>query len=148
MKVDLLIHSQHTKLPLYRGDIDEVLGVLHLRKVLEPLEHGELTKASLLENASEPYFVPAGTPLDTQLRNFQRQRQRIGLVVDEYGDVDGLVTRTCSRRSSASSPPTRRPTAPTCILRTTAPIWSTAPPMCASSIAPCAGSCRPMGRRR
>lgn len=90
--VDLLIHSQHTKLPLYRGDIDDVLGVLHLRKVLEPLEHGELTKASLLENADDPYFVPAGTPLNTQLRNFQRQRQRIGLVVDEYGDVDGLVT--------------------------------------------------------
>lgn len=90
--VDLMVHSQHTKLPIYRTDIDNVLGVLHLRKVLEPLEHGELTKDSLLEYAGEPYFVPAGTPLDTQLRNFQRQRQRIGLVVDEYGDVDGLVT--------------------------------------------------------
>ena len=89
---DLLVHSQHTKLPLYRGDIDDVLGVLHLRKVLEPLEHEELTKEWLLENANEPYFVPAGTPLNTQLRNFQRQRQRIGLVVDEYGEVDGLVT--------------------------------------------------------
>ncbi len=90
--IDLLIHSQHTKLPIYRGDIDDVLGVLHLRKVLQPLEHGELTKDALLEYANEPYFVPAGTPLNTQLRNFQRQRQRIGLVVDEYGDVDGLVT--------------------------------------------------------
>jgi Mg2+/Co2+ transporter CorB len=90
--VDLLIHSQHTKMPLFRGDIDEVLGMLHLRKVLEPLEHRELTKEALLDNAGEPYFVPAGTPLNTQLRNFQRQRQRIGLVVDEYGDVDGLVT--------------------------------------------------------
>lgn len=90
--VDLMVHSQHTKLPIYRTDIDNVLGVLHLRKVLEPLKHGELSKDSLLEYAGEPYFVPAGTPLDTQLRNFQRQRQRIGLVVDEYGDVDGLVT--------------------------------------------------------
>ena len=45
-----------------------------------------------MENANEPYFVPAGTPLNTQLRNFQRQRQRVGLVVDEYGEVDGLVT--------------------------------------------------------
>lgn len=90
--VDIVVHSQHTKLPLFRGDIDEVLGMLHLRKTLEPLEHGELTKEWLLENATEPYFVPAGTPLNTQLRNFQRQRQRIGLVVDEYGDVDGLVT--------------------------------------------------------
>jgi Mg2+/Co2+ transporter CorB len=60
--------------------------------VLEPLEHEVLTKKWLLENASDPYFVPAGTPLNTQLRNFQRQRQRIALVVDEYGDVDGLVT--------------------------------------------------------
>ena len=90
--IDLLVHSQHTRLPLYRGDIDDVLGVLHLRKVLQPLEHTELDKNWLLENASEPYFVPLGTPLNTQLRNFQRQRQRIGLVVDEYGDVDGLVT--------------------------------------------------------
>lgn len=90
--VDLLVHSQHAKLPLYRGDIDDVLGVLQLRKVLEPLEHEELSKNWLLENANEPYFVPAGTPLNTQLRNFQRQRQRIALVVDEYGDVDGLVT--------------------------------------------------------
>jgi Mg2+/Co2+ transporter CorB len=90
--IELLVHSQHTRLPLYRRDIDDVLGVLHLRKVLQPLEHRELDKGWLLENASEPYFVPLGTPLDTQLRNFQRQRQRIGLVVDEYGDVDGLVT--------------------------------------------------------
>ena len=90
--VDLLVHSQHTRLPLFRGDIDNVLGMLHLRKVLGPLEHGELTREWLLENAGEPYFVPLGTPLSTQLRNFQRQRQRIGLVVDEYGDVDGLVT--------------------------------------------------------
>ena len=90
--VDMLVHSQHTRLPLYRGDIDNVLGVLHLRKILEPLEHTELDKNWLLENAREPYFVPLGTPLNTQLRNFQRQRQRIGLVVDEYGDVDGLVT--------------------------------------------------------
>jgi Mg2+/Co2+ transporter CorB len=90
--VELLVHSQHTRLPLYRGDVDDVLGVLHLRKILQPLEHRELDKDWLLENASEPYFVPLGTPLNTQLRNFQRQRQRIGLVVDEYGDVDGLVT--------------------------------------------------------
>ncbi len=90
--IELLMHSQHTRLPLFRGDVDNVLGVLHLRKVLQPLEHRELDKDWLLENASEPYFVPLGTPLNTQLRNFQRQRQRIGLVVDEYGDVDGLVT--------------------------------------------------------
>jgi Mg2+/Co2+ transporter CorB len=90
--VEQLVHSQHTRLPLFRGDIDNVLGMLHLRKVLAPLEREELSTEWLLENAREPYFVPAGTPLSTQLRNFQRHRHRIGLVVDEYGDIDGLVT--------------------------------------------------------
>lgn len=89
---DQLVHSQHTRLPLFRGDVDNIVGMLHLRKVLAPLEHGELDRDWLVGNASEPYFVPAGTPLSTQLRNFQRHRQRVGLVVDEYGDIDGLVT--------------------------------------------------------
>jgi Mg2+/Co2+ transporter CorB len=87
-----LVHSQHTRLPMFRGDIDNIIGMLHLRKALAPLEHEELDVDWLVANASEPYFVPAGTPLSTQLRNFQRHRQRVGLVVDEYGDIDGLVT--------------------------------------------------------
>ena len=90
--VELLTHSQHTRLPVYRGDINDVEGILHLRRFIRLWEHDELTEALLLEYAEEPYFVPAGTPLHTQLRNFQRRHQRIALVVDEYGDIDGLVT--------------------------------------------------------
>jgi Mg2+/Co2+ transporter CorB len=90
--VELLLHSQHTRLPLYESDIDQLSGMLHLRRVLAPLARGDLTKERLRANAADPYFVPAGTPLHTQLRNFQHQGERIGLVVDEYGDIDGLVT--------------------------------------------------------
>ena len=85
-------HSQHTRQPLYRGDINNVEGMFHLRRFAKLWEHDELTVELLLANAEEPYFVPAGTPLHTQLRNFQQHQQRIGLVVDEYGDIDGLVT--------------------------------------------------------
>ncbi|MDX1432668.1 MAG: HlyC/CorC family transporter [Gammaproteobacteria bacterium] len=90
--VEQLVHSQHTRLPLYRGDIDNVVGILHLRRALGPLEREGLTVEWLIEHASEPYFVPAGTPLNTQLINFQRQRRRVGLVVNEYGEIQGLVT--------------------------------------------------------
>jgi Mg2+/Co2+ transporter CorB len=90
--VDQIVHSMHTRLPLYRGDVDEVVGMLHLRRVLRLCEQDDLGKDSLEAQAEEPYFVPAGTPLHTQLRNFQGRQQRIALVVDEYGDVEGLVT--------------------------------------------------------
>jgi len=90
--IEQIVHSQHTRMPVYHGDVDDVVGVLHLRRVLGALQREELTVQSLRESASEPYFVPAGTPLSTQLINFQRQQQRIGLVVDEYGDIEGLVT--------------------------------------------------------
>lgn len=90
--LEQLTNSQHTLLPLFRGDVDDIIGVLHLRKMLDPLEHGDLDVDELHRYADEPYFVPAGTPLNTQLTNFQRQRARLGLVVDEYGDIEGLVT--------------------------------------------------------
>ena len=90
--LEQVANSQHTHLPVYRGDVDDIVGILHLRKILKPLQAGEFSKDLLVENAQDPYFVPAGTPLNTQLRNFQRQKRRIGLVVDEYGDIEGLVT--------------------------------------------------------
>ncbi|MDX1513506.1 MAG: HlyC/CorC family transporter [Gammaproteobacteria bacterium] len=90
--VEQLLNSQHTRLPVYRTDINNVLGVLHLKKILRYVNHGKVEIEDLIENSEEPYFVPAGTPLSTQLRNFQRQNQRMGLVVDEYGDIEGLVT--------------------------------------------------------
>ena len=86
-----VVHSQHTRLPLYRGDVNEIEGVLHLRRVVAPPRENGLA-AWLRAQASEPYFVPAGTPLSVQLRNFQRAQERLGLVVDEYGDIKGLVT--------------------------------------------------------
>ena len=82
----------HNKLPVYDGDIDRVLGVLHVRKTLAALNSREIDRETLRELFAEPYFVPTGTPVFQQLQYFQENRQRIGLVVDEYGEVQGLVT--------------------------------------------------------
>ncbi len=87
-----LATSQHTRLPLYCESIDNVVGIIHLRKVLRLFKHEEFSKELLKETAQEIYFIPEGTPLNTQLLNFQRHKRRIGLVVNEYGDIQGLVT--------------------------------------------------------
>ncbi len=83
--------SEHTRLPVYRDNIDDVVGILHLRK-LANLATQSFDEASLIALLDEPYFVPEGTPLSTQLVQFQRRRLRIALVVDEYGDIQGIVT--------------------------------------------------------
>jgi Mg2+/Co2+ transporter CorB len=83
--------SQHTRMPVYRDDIDHVVGILHFRR-LANLAEQEVTKDSLESLLSDPYFVPEGTPLSTQLVQFQRRRERIALVVDEYGDIQGILT--------------------------------------------------------
>ncbi len=83
--------SQHTRLPVFRDHIDKVLGVLHLRDVAH-LAGQRFDKNALIKLLNEPYFVPEGTPLSTQLVQFQRRRQRIAFVVDEYGDIQGIVT--------------------------------------------------------
>jgi Mg2+/Co2+ transporter CorB len=87
----LIGSSQHTRLPVYRDTIDNVVGILHLRK-LANLARQDLTSDNLLRLLSEPYFVPEGTPLSTQLVQFQRRGERTALVVDEYGDIQGIVT--------------------------------------------------------
>lgn len=87
-----LTTSHHTRLVVHAGSSDNLLGVLHVRKVLHALTSGELDPETLKENLEQPYFVPAGTPLFTQLRNFQGSRRRLALVVDEYGELEGLVT--------------------------------------------------------
>ena len=87
-----LRNSQHTRLPLYWDGIDNVTGVLHLRDVVNAMSEGTLGKETLTRLAREPYYVPEGTPLNKQLLNFQRAKKRIALVVDEYGDIQGLVT--------------------------------------------------------
>ena len=82
----------HNKLPVFDGDISRVLGVLHVRKLLPLLGQRALTAQQVIERIVPPYFVPTGTPLLQQLQMFQDNRQRVGLVVDEYGELRGLVT--------------------------------------------------------
>ena len=89
-----LRNSDYTRLPVYKGDINNVVGILHLRNAIRFL-HGDdksITHAAFKRFAGEPYFVPEGTPLHTQLLNFKSAKRRMALVVDEYGDVQGLVT--------------------------------------------------------
>ena len=92
--LEQLRQSQHTRLPVFEGDIDRIIGVLHMKRVVHELARGRLDHDSLIEAASarDVYFVPSGTPLNTQLLNFQRDKRRLAFVVDEYGDIQGLVT--------------------------------------------------------
>jgi Mg2+/Co2+ transporter CorB len=88
-----LSNCRHTRLPVFRGSFDNVIGMLHVRKVPRLYDENDEFDPTFLESVvSEPYYVPIGTPLHTQLTNFQRQKRRIGLVVDEYGNIQGLVT--------------------------------------------------------
>ncbi|MDH3351423.1 MAG: CBS domain-containing protein, partial [Gammaproteobacteria bacterium] len=87
----IINESRHTRLPVYRDNIDQVVGILHLRR-LANLAQRSFNQEDLSELLEEPYFVPEGTPLSTQLVQFQRRRKRIALVVDEYGDIQGIVT--------------------------------------------------------
>jgi Mg2+/Co2+ transporter CorB len=87
----IIAGSQHTRLPVFENSIDQVVGVLHLRR-LANLTERSFDKDIIRELLDEPYFVPEGTPLSTQLVQFQRRRLRIALVVDEYGDIQGIVT--------------------------------------------------------
>ena len=90
--VGQLRSTPHTRLPVFRGDINQIEGVVHMRQIARLLSHNQLTKDALLAACNEPYFIPENTPLATQLINFQKQKRRIGIVVDEYGDVIGIVT--------------------------------------------------------
>ncbi len=87
----IISESQHTRLPVYRDTIDNVLGILHLRKLANYAVQA-FDEKSLEALLDEPYFIPEGTPLSTQLVQFQRRRLRIAMVVDEYGDIQGVVT--------------------------------------------------------
>jgi len=87
-----LTTSYYRELPVFRGGTDEIAGVLHLRKVLGLLFAGTLDKQAIEDVLDEPYFIPAGTAAIAQLQYFQDKRERIGLVVDEYGELMGLVT--------------------------------------------------------
>jgi len=87
-----LTQANHTRVLLYRDNIDDVVGYLHARDALRLLSKSQFTKATLLRSVRELYFIPEGTPLNIQLLKFQHAKERLGLVVDEYGDIQGLVT--------------------------------------------------------
>ncbi len=87
-----LTETIYTRMPVYRDNIDQIEGFLHIRTVIPNLVHGALTFEELKRAIRRPYFIPEGTALTQQLLEFQRRERRMGLVVDEYGDIQGLVT--------------------------------------------------------
>jgi Mg2+/Co2+ transporter CorB len=92
--LERLRQTPHSRLPVYNGSLSELIGVLHMKRVAQELARGTLSRERLREIAAarEPYFVPEGTSLTQQLAQFQRTRRRLAFVVDEYGDIAGLVT--------------------------------------------------------
>ncbi|MBY0475671.1 MAG: HlyC/CorC family transporter [Nitrosomonas sp.] len=94
---DEVIHAQlltchHTRLPIYRERMDNIVGLVHVRKVLNQMQGGKITASTLEKVMRKPYFIPSGTSLFSQLQLFQENQKRVGLVVDEYGEWMGLVT--------------------------------------------------------
>ncbi len=93
--IDDIQNAEYTLIPVYEGDINKVVGVLHQRNIAKFLKSEgstAITHLSIRNLASKPYFIPESTPLSTQLLNFQKHKKRMGIVVDEYGDVMGLAT--------------------------------------------------------
>ncbi|HSR01841.1 MAG TPA: CNNM domain-containing protein, partial [Methylophilaceae bacterium] len=94
--LERLANSHHTRLPVREGDREEIFGILHIRKVMNQLrlhhQKDDFNKEQLREAISKPYFIPSGTPLYTQMQQFQEKKERIALVVDEYGELKGLIT--------------------------------------------------------
>jgi Mg2+/Co2+ transporter CorB len=90
--ITIIQNSEHTRLPVYRDNIDNVVGLLHLRRLANTINSDEFSKSLIEKLLTEPYFVPEGTPLSTQLVQFQKGRRRLALIVDEYGDIQGIVT--------------------------------------------------------
>ena len=87
-----LHNSPHTRLPVYKKTIDNVIGFLHIRTAITAIHQPNFTKQSIIEALSKPYFIPNTTSIQTQLQLFRQEKLRISLVVDEYGDVEGIVT--------------------------------------------------------
>ncbi len=85
-------NAPFTRMPVYHENLDNIVGFLHLRKIFSRIVENEISLEELKQNVRKPYFIPEGTSLNRQLLNFQREKRRIGLVVDEYGDIQGLVT--------------------------------------------------------
>ena len=90
--VEVASNSQYTLLPIYKESINNIIGILHLRRLARFMGSNEITKSDLMQLTREPYYIPEATSLDKQLIRFQAEKQRIALVVDEYGELQGLVT--------------------------------------------------------
>ncbi len=90
--LDQISTSHHSRLPVCRESLDQLLGVIGVRRLVGDASRGNLSEAAILEQTAEPYYIPAGTAAFSQLAFFQENRQRVGFVVDEYGDILGLVT--------------------------------------------------------
>jgi len=88
----LITNLSYTRIPIYSGNIDNMVGIAQMRKILPLLLNDEFNPDSLVDLTRDGYFIPEGTPLTTQLINFRTNKRRIGFVVDEYGDIQGLVT--------------------------------------------------------
>ena len=88
----LITNLSYTRIPVFRSNIDDLVGVASMRKILPLLMHDDFTPQSLVELTRKAYFIPEGTPLTTQLLNFRKNKRRMAFVVDEYGDIQGLVT--------------------------------------------------------
>ncbi|ETX10144.1 membrane protein [Marinomonas ushuaiensis DSM 15871] len=89
--IDQICQSRHTRMPVYNGEINKVIGILHARHAAVFLRDPTPSKAALLKATVEPYFIPESTSLNTVLLNFQKDHQQMGVVVDEYGDVQGIA---------------------------------------------------------
>lgn len=87
-----LFKSEYTRMPIYDGDINNIIGIFHIRKANHLARAEQVTRGAIKRFAEEPYFIPASTTLTTQLLNFKTTRNRLAVVVDEYGEVKGLVT--------------------------------------------------------
>lgn len=90
--LDVIAATEHNRLPVFRDEIDSIIGVVSVRRLFSALARGTLTESQVLREVREPYFVPEGTSLTAQLLRFREQHRRSAFVVDEYGDVQGVVT--------------------------------------------------------
>ncbi|WP_394181128.1 HlyC/CorC family transporter [Marinomonas posidonica] len=89
--IEQICQTRHTRMPVYNGEINKVIGILHARHAAIFLRDPTPSKAALLKATVEPYFIPESTSLNTVLLNFQKDHQQMGIVVDEYGDVQGIA---------------------------------------------------------
>lgn len=90
--LQVMSNSQHTRMPIYKGNLDNVVAILHLRNASKLINVLNLSKSAILQEAMDPYFIPENAALHTQLLKFQEKKMRIAIVVDEYGATKGIAT--------------------------------------------------------